>query len=121
MPKVLTPAQQLAKAQRQAKAEALELAMLQQIRGAGLPQPVREFAADVDRKWRFDFAWPAQRVALEVEGGVWTGGRHTRGAGFIADCEKYNHLAIAGWVVLRVAVNHIKSGQALSWIQRAVG
>lgn len=53
------------------------------------------------RKWRFDFAWPTQRIAVEVEGGVFARGRHTRPAGFIADCEKYSCAALDGWMVLR--------------------
>lgn len=67
----------------------------------GIPVAVTEYRFHPKRKWRFDFAWPTVRVALEVEGGVWTGGRHTRGAGFLRDMEKYNSAAIAGWRVLR--------------------
>ena len=54
------------------------------------------------RKWRFDYAVPAARVAIEVEGGVFTGGRHTTGAGFTADLEKYNTAESMGWHVLRI-------------------
>jgi len=53
------------------------------------------------RRWRFDFAWPSKKIAVEIEGGTWTGGRHTRGAGFQKDCEKYNAAAVLGWTVLR--------------------
>ena len=51
--------------------------------------------------WRFDFAWPAVQVAVEVEGGVWSGGRHVRPAGFLEDVRKYNIAAMMGWTVLR--------------------
>lgn len=68
----------------------------------GLPIPETEYRFCDARKWRFDFAWPESRIALEVEGGVWTGGRHTRGSGFIKDMEKYNIAAMLGWRVLRV-------------------
>ena len=66
-----------------------------------LPAPVPELRFAPPRKWRFDYAWPEQKVALEVEGGVWTNGRHTRGAGFLADVAKYNRAAILGWRLLR--------------------
>ena len=66
-----------------------------------LPGPVAEYRFHPERKWRFDYAWPDAKVALEVEGGVWTGGRHTSPAGFLKDIEKYNAAARLGWRVLR--------------------
>jgi very-short-patch-repair endonuclease len=72
------------------------------LRSVGLPAPVREHRFHAVRRWRFDYAWPSEKVALEVEGGVWTGGRHTRGAGFVGDMEKYNAATVAGWRVVRV-------------------
>lgn len=64
-------------------------------------RPVKEYQFHPVRKWRFDYAFPAQRVALEVEGGVHTGGRHIRPRGFLNDMEKYNTAAAMGWRVLR--------------------
>jgi len=55
---------------------------------------------------------------MEVEGAVFVAGRHTRGSGFLADCEKYNEATLLGWSVLRVTDRHIKSGLALDWLQR---
>ena len=69
--------------------------------GQRLPAPVTEHRFHPSRKWRFDYAWPDAKVALEVEGGVWTGGRHTSSAGFLKDMEKYNAAARLGWRVLR--------------------
>lgn len=63
---------------------------------AGLPEPVPELAFHPDRRWRFDWAWPDQRVALEIDGGVWSGGRHTRGAGFREDMEKLSEATARG-------------------------
>ena len=67
----------------------------------GLPKPVAEHKFHQTRKWRFDFAWPEYKVALEVEGAVWTNGRHTRGSGFVRDMEKYNEAAKLGWRIIR--------------------
>lgn len=79
--------------------------------GNGLtPEP--EYRFHDMRKWRFDFAWPAQRVAVEIEGGIWSKGRHVRGAGFIADCEKYNEAARLGWYVLRIPAHFLEDWHA---------
>jgi hypothetical protein len=74
---------------------------------AGLPMPVAEHRFHPTRLWRFDYAWPAQKIALEVEGGIWTGGRHIKPAGFIADLEKYNAAAVLGWRILRLTPKSI--------------
>ncbi len=68
----------------------------------GLSAPVAELQFEPLRRWRFDYSWPEAKIALEVEGGIWSGGRHTRGKGFIGDMAKYNHAARLGWRVLRV-------------------
>lgn len=70
-------------------------------KACGLPVPVCEHRFAPPRRWRFDYAWPELLVALEVEGGIWTGGRHTRGAGFLNDINKYNRAALLGWTVVR--------------------
>ena len=62
----------------------------------------REFVFAAPRRWRFDFAWPDRLVAVEIEGAVFVQGRHTRGAGFVKDCEKYNTATVAGWRPYRV-------------------
>ncbi len=69
--------------------------------GSHLPEPVAEFKFHPDRRWRFDFAFVDEKVAVECEGGVYRNGRHNRAKGFIDDCEKYNAAAILGWRVLR--------------------
>jgi len=66
-----------------------------------LKEPEREYRFSPPRRWRFDFAWPDEKVAVEVEGGTWSFGRHVRGRGYAADCEKYNAAVIDGWRVLR--------------------
>lgn len=94
--------------------------LLWQIRDAGLPEPTAEVRFHPKRKWRFDFAWPHVKIAVEVEGGIWTGGRHTRGVGFEGDAEKYLQAVIHGWTVLRATGGTIKSGLALEALTAAL-
>lgn len=91
-----------------------------QVRAVGLPDPVLEHRFHPSRRWRFDLAWPAQRVAVEVDGGTFSGGRHARGAGIRGDAEKFSEAAAMGWRVLRVLPEHVESGQALGWLERAL-
>lgn len=68
--------------------------------------------------WRLDFAWPDQRIALEVEGGVWTRGRHVRPAGFLGDVAKYNALTMLGWRLIRMTGNSADDWKPLEWLER---
>lgn len=68
---------------------------------ADLPAPEREYRFAPPRRWRFDFAWPDALAACECDGGAYSRGRHTRGAGFEADAEKLNEATVRGWRVLR--------------------
>jgi hypothetical protein len=74
---------------------------------AGLPVPVSEYRFAPPRRWRFDFAWPDQRVALEIQGGLFVQGRHTRGAALLKEHEKLNAAAALGWRVLYTSPSHI--------------
>ncbi len=69
----------------------------------GLPVPTREHQFMPGRKWRFDYAWPEHRVAVEMEGGIWMrgGGAHSRPANIERDMEKYNAATLRDWRVLR--------------------
>jgi len=73
----------------------------------GIPAPEREYRFDPERRWRFDFAWPGLKVAVEIEGGVWIRGRHVRPAGYLGDLEKYNRAVVLGWRVLRYAPHQL--------------
>lgn len=66
----------------------------------GIAGALTEYQFDLDRKWRFDFAFPAARLAIEVQGGIYSGGRHTRGAALVKEWEKLNAAAVAGWRIL---------------------
>lgn len=83
-----------------------------------VPLAVPEYRFAPPRRWRFDWAWPDKKVALEVDGGAWIGGRHTRGAGFIKDCEKMNAAVLLGWRVLRVTPQQMDSGEAAELVNR---
>lgn len=65
-----------------------------------LPEPVFELRFAPPRRWRLDVAWPDNRVALEIQGGIYVAGRHTRGAALEKEHEKLNALAAKGWRVL---------------------
>ena len=91
-----------------------------QCRAAGLPEPVTEWRFTQERRWRFDFAWPSQRVALEVDGGGWINGRHSRGSGIEKDAEKQNAAVAMGYRVLRASPAMVKDGRALTAIERVL-
>lgn len=98
----------------------LEALLALQIRAMGLPTPKPEHTFHPGRRWRADFAWPDEMLLVEVEGGTWSGGRHTTGAGFERDAEKYNQAVLDGWRVLRFTGGMIKRGEALNMIRKAL-
>ncbi len=120
-----------------AKAPAIPPLFRAALKAAGLPMPVAEYRF-CERRWRFDWAWPHNMVcrveagnvfeaievvsplALEVEGGVWVQGRHTRGSGFVKDMEKYNEAAAQGWRILRVTPARLCHPDTLDLIRRAL-
>jgi very-short-patch-repair endonuclease len=77
-----------------------------------------EFPVAPYRKWRFDIAVPAFNWAFEIDGGAWSHGRHTRGAGFIKDMEKLNTAAALGWKVFRFTPDQVLKGEAKEFIQK---
>ena len=96
----------------------LEELLAQHIQYAGLPTPEREYRFAPPRRFRADFAYPDKMLLIEVEGGVWTQGRHSRGAGYSKDVEKYNLATVNGWHLLRFTGDMIKSGMAVSTIEQ---
>lgn len=84
----------------------------------GIPAPVSEFVFAPPRKWRFDYCWDGMGVALEVEGGLWIQGRHSRGAGMLNDMEKYNRAAVLGWAVLRVSPDNLCSRETIEMLRK---
>ena len=94
--------------------------LLYQISDAELILPVREYRFHDTRRWRFDFAYPDLKIAIEVEGGVFGGGRHTRGKGFTNDCVKYNTANELGWTVYRYTTEQVKKGEAINQLKRVL-
>lgn len=113
-PKVKNVANQVRKAQQVTSLHDKVLAQL-----AGFPDPVTELLFHPKRKWRFDYAWEEQMIALEIHGGIHSGGRHTRGRGFVEDRTKMNEAALLGWTVLEVTLEHIKTSQLRAWLLKA--
>lgn len=99
---------------------AIEEALSLQLRLTGAKPPEREYRFHPERKWRLDFAWPAQKLGAECEGGIWTNGAHTRGAHFTKDCEKYNTATLMGWRIFRFTTDMVKDGTALKTITEAL-
>ncbi len=87
-----------------------------------LPAPTHEYRFDAKRKWRIDYYFEAngRRVALEVEGGVWSQGRHTRPKGFLADMEKYNAMACAGILLLRTTPEKLLTTETFTNIKNCI-
>ena len=76
------------------------------------PPLEREVRFHPERKWRADFAHVASRTLIEIEGGIFMakGGRHTRGAGYAKDAEKYLEAVLAGWTVIRLTERQLEIG-----------
>ena len=89
---------------------AIEAQFAQQARAEGLPQWQRNHVFLPDRRLEFDFAWPAVRFAVEIQGAV-----HRITGHFHRDAEKHALALLAGWIILPVTGRTIRSGQAIKW------
>jgi very-short-patch-repair endonuclease len=69
-----------------------------------------------ERKWSFDVAILSEKIAIEIEGGSYTGGRHTRLKGFQSDMEKYNEAVRLGWKVIRITPQQVNSSYIIDLI-----
>lgn len=81
---------------------------------------IKEHKFHPTRRWRFDYAIPEYKIALEVEGGVWTQGRHTRPQGFLGDIEKYNTATLMGWRVFRTTPDELLSRATINLLKTAI-
>lgn len=95
----------------------LEAMLLAQLRALGLPEPNREYKFHKTRKWRFDFAYPERKIAIEVEGGTYSRkSRHTSPLGYRKDCEKYNTANALGWHVYRGDTAMVRDGSLCNFV-----
>jgi len=87
-----------------------------------IPIPALEYKFCSTRQWKIDIVWIKEKLAVEIEGGIWTGGRHINPSGFLKDVEKYNQLDIEGYDLLRFTPDQIESLEAfesiLEWFKK---
>jgi len=96
--------------------------LLLQLRANNIPLPIREHRFHATRKWRFDFAWPDSKIAIEIDGGtrmirvgkngIMVGGRHNSAA----DIEKINTAQSLCWKVYRFTPEMIRKGAAIKFL-----
>jgi very-short-patch-repair endonuclease len=78
----------------------------------------REVMLVPGRKFRTDIL--VGRLAIEVDGATWIGGRHARGYGIEDDCVKQNSLVTLGYRPMRFTRKQVSDGRALQWIEQAM-
>jgi very-short-patch-repair endonuclease len=110
------------------KLSAEQMLLIEQLRGKGYAA-LPEVRFHPERKWRIDVAvaYAAADVnrvplciAIEINGGAWSRGRHVRGAGYVKDMEKLNMLTELGWRVLQFTPQQVRDGSALAQIERCL-
>ena len=79
---------------------------------AAFPDAIPEYRFHPKRRWRLDWFVPSVNIGIEIEGGIWTRGRHTRPQGFLRDIEKYNMAALMGIQLYRINYQDLKSAKA---------
>ena len=85
----------------------------------------REYKFHPKRKWRFDYFIYAKfgmvgrgcGPAVEIEGGIYSRGRHVRGKGYENDLEKYREAAALGYKVYRFSTQEVLNGTAREFIK----
>lgn len=91
---------------------------------SNVPCPERQVQLLETRKFTVDFVWRKQRIAVEIDGGLWMqnqvgrgGGAHSRPANIIRDMEKSNLVQRAGYRFFRFTTTQVMNGEALEFIQ----
>lgn len=102
------------------KPSSLEALLLEKIREAKLPEPIREYKALKDRQYPWDFSWPEHRLLVEIQGAIYQRGAHSRGAGIERDMEKLNLATLAGYRCMQFSRRMIEDGTAVEMIRQAL-
>ena len=100
-----------------AKVSKGEMAMWAQLKR--YPGWVQEYRFAPPRRWRFDFAYPATRLAVEIDGGSGFQG-HGQVWNRAADYEKNNEAICRGWRVIRGTTEQAENGQLLEFVKRCL-
>jgi hypothetical protein len=81
-----------------------------------------EFFFLIDREYRFDYAIPVFKIAVEVEGGIWAKGNsgHSSGKGILRDMDKGTLANVSGWTLIRRTPAHLRTNETLELIKKAM-
>jgi very-short-patch-repair endonuclease len=92
------------------------LAVLAQIQSAGLDGWEPEYRFCPTERWRFDFAFPELKLALEIDGGG-IGHGHFNPWQREKEHQKFNMAATLGWRVLRGSTRQAETGELFAWLK----
>ena len=108
---------------RKAEADAIRAEFRLMCRDAGLPMPATEYMfakESLGRDWRFDYAWIEERVALEVDGGLFVYGGHNRGGFILKTHDKQNAAATLGWRILHCVPKTLRTPETIALVRRTL-
>lgn len=112
------------RSRRTQRSEDFEALFAFQLQAAGAPPWERQyrFAREIGREWRWDFAWPGLRLAVEIQGGIWKrgGGAHSHPLDILRNMEKQNDGALLGWRLLQFSTDQVKSGEGLAYTMTVI-
>src|SRR6266567_1586530 len=74
---------------------------------------------DTDHRW--DIAFTEEKLAVEVNGGIWIQGAHAHPTTIIRNMKKGNLGALRGWRVLAFEPREVKTGGPVNLILEALG
>lgn len=98
-----------------------KVALVEQIKNAGLQGLTAEHQFMTTRKFRYDFAFVEHKVAIDYEGGIFAAeASHSSISGILRDIEKHTEAQLHGWIVIRCTAKTVENGQALRFIKRAL-